>query len=114
MIVHRGEIWWADFGAPRGSAPADRRPALVVQAEAFNRSAIQTVLVVPITSNRARGDDPGNVALPRAASGLPKPSVANVSQLSVLNRSALVARVGRLSGDQLERVAEGLRLVLSL
>lgn len=114
MVVRRGEIWWAELGAARGSAPALRRPALIIQSDAFNRSAIGTVVVATLTSNLARGDDPGNVILPRAASGLPKASVVNVSQIVTVDRSALVSRVGRLSGHHLARVGEGLRLALAL
>jgi mRNA interferase MazF len=114
VVVRQGEIWWVDFGQARGSAPALRRPALVIQSDAFNRSEIGTVVVAALTSNLARGDDPGNVVLPRAASGLPKASVVNVSQLATLDRTALVERVGRLSRHHLLRVGEGLRLVLAL
>jgi len=112
--VRHGEIWWAEFGPPRGAAPALRRPALIIQSDAFNRSTMGTVVVATLTSNLARGDDPGNVRLPRAASGLPKESVVNVSQLATLDRSALTTRVGRLNRHHLARVAEGLRMVLSL
>ena len=114
MVVRNGEIWWADFGPARKSAPALRRPALVIQSDAFNRSEIGTIIVAALTSNTARGEDPGNVLLPRAASGLPKASVVNVSQLATVDRSALVQRVGRLSRHHLERVSDGLRLVLAL
>jgi mRNA interferase MazF len=114
VVVRHGEIWWAEFGPARGPAPALRRPALVIQSDAFNRSEIGTVVVAAITSNVARGDDPGNVLLPRAASGLPKASVVNVSQLATLDRSALVQRVGRVSRHHLARIGEGLRLVLAL
>ena len=91
-----------------------RRPALIIQADAFNRSTIGTVVVAAITSKLARGDDPGNATLPRGAAGLPKASVVNASQLATLDRSALVNRVGRLSRQHLARVAEGLRMVLAL
>jgi mRNA interferase MazF len=114
VVVRRGEIWWAEFGPAHGSPPAFRRPALIVQSDAFNRSSIGTVIVAAITSNMARGDDPGNVVLPRAASGLPRPSVVNASQLATLDRSALVSKVGRLSRHHLGRVAEGIRMVLAL
>jgi len=114
VVVRHGEIWWADFGPLRGAAPALRRPALIIQSDAFNRSAIGSVVVAALTSNLARGDDPGNVRLPRSASGLPKESVVNVSQLTTLDRSALTARVGRLHRHHLARVADGLRMVLAL
>jgi mRNA interferase MazF len=40
----RGEIWWANLPPPGGSAPAKRRPVLVIQSDSFNRSAINTVI----------------------------------------------------------------------
>ena len=112
--MRHGEIWWADLGPPRGSAPALHRPVLIVQSDAFNRSAIGSVIVATLTSNLARGDDPGNVRVPRAASGLPKESVVNVTQLASVDRSALTTRAGRLSRHHRARVAEGLRMVLAL
>jgi mRNA interferase MazF len=114
VLVRHGDIWWAEFGPVRGSAPALRRPALIIQSDAFNRSTIGTVVVAAITSNLARADDPGNVMLPRVASGLPKASVVNVSQLATLDRSALISRTGRLSRHHIARVAEGLRMLLTL
>jgi mRNA interferase MazF len=94
--IQRGEIWWADLPEPRGSEPGFRRPVLVVQADAFNRSRIQTVVIAVITSNLELADAPGNVLLPARATGLPRDSVANVSQLMTLDRSFLDARAGVL------------------
>ena len=79
-IIERGTIWWADLGAPRGSSPGFRRPVLIVQNDAFNRSRIGTTLAVVLTSNMRLLDAPGNVLVSAAESGLPKDSVANVSQ----------------------------------
>lgn len=114
MVVQRGEIWWADLDEPRGAEPGFRRPLVVVQDDAFNRSRIQTVVCVAITSNLLLGDAPGNVVLSRRESGLPKDSVANVSQIVTIDRSVLTERVGRLSTGTRERIDRGLRLVLAL
>jgi mRNA interferase MazF len=114
MVVHRGEIWWASLRLPRGSEPGYRRPVVVVQANAFNRSRIRTVLAAVITSNMRLADAPGNVPLTRRQSGLPRPSVISVSQIITLDRSFLVERVGTLSQKQLSALEDGLRLVLSL
>lgn len=110
----RGEIWWADLPHPRGSEPGFRRPVLVIQADSFNRSRIQTVIVAVISSNLRLADAPGNVLLPAPASGLPRDSVVNVSQLLTVDRSFLMDQVGTLSGRLLRNVVEGLRLVLDL
>src|ERR1700675_1433549 len=87
--IRRGEIWWADLRQPRRSEPGYRRPVLVVQAESFNLSRIQTAIVVAITSNVELAGAPGNVLLPARSAGLPRDSVVNVSQLLTLDRSFL-------------------------
>lgn len=112
--VRRGEIWWADLAEPRGSEPGHRRPVLIVQADAFNRSRIATVLCVVLTSNLRLVDAPGNVLLPASRAGLPKDSVANVSQLVTLDRAFLDERIGRLPSGLLNAVDSGLKLVLGL
>lgn len=114
MVIRRGEIWWADLEPPAGSAPGFRRPVLVVQSDAFNRSSIRTVIAVAITSNVRIAEAPGNVLLSTEHSSLPKPSVANVSQVVTLDRALLTERVTRLSGRLLADVDAGLRLTLSL
>jgi mRNA interferase MazF len=112
--VQRGEIWWASLPFPQGSGPGYRRPVVVVQSDAFNRSRIQTVIVAVVTSNVFLAHAPGNVVLPRRQSGLPKDPVVNVSQLITLDRSYLTERVGKLRSSQMQALDEGLRLVLSI
>lgn len=113
-IPRRGDVWWADLPVPRGSEPGHRRPVLIVQSNQFNDSRIQTVVVAAITSNITLADAPGNVRLRPADSGLPKPSVVNVSQLLTISREFLSDRVGNVPVAALNRVADGLRLVLGL
>lgn len=113
-MIERGAIWWADLGAPRGSGPGFRRPVLIVQADAFNRSRIQTVVVVALSSNLRLLDAPGNVLVPAKLSGLLKDSVANVSQVVTLDRSDLQEPAGKLDASTLRPVEAGLRLVLHL
>ena len=110
----RGEVWWASLPSPRGSEPGHSRPVLVVQSNRFNDSAIHTVLVAAITTNLRLGDAPGNVRLKPSESGLPKPSVVNVSQLLTVDRRFLATRVEALGSSTMNLVTEGLRLVLAL
>jgi len=112
--IQRGEIWWADLAAPRRSEPGYRRPVLVVQADSFNRSRIQTAIVAVITGNLELADAPGNVLLPARSTGLPRDSVVNVSQLLTLDRSFLTEHAGTLPPRLQGSVDEGLRLVLEL
>lgn len=110
----RGEVWWAALEPPRGSEPGHPRPVVIIQSNRFNASRIATVLVAAVTSNLALGAAPGNVRLRPADSGLPKPSVVNVSQLLTIDRGALSQLAGVLPSGVMNRVAEGLRLVLGL
>jgi mRNA interferase MazF len=112
--IQRGEIWWADLPEPRRSEPGYRRPVLVVQADTFNRSRIQTAIVAAITSNVELAEAPGNVLLPARSAGLPRDSVVNVSQLLTLDRSFLSEHAGTLPPRLQRSVDEGLRTVLQL
>ena len=112
--IQRGEIWWADLPEPRRSEPGYQRPVLVVQADSFNLSRIQTAIVAAITSNVEFADAPGNVLLPARSAGLPRDSVVNVSQLLTLDRSFLTEQAGTLPSRLQRSVDEGLRTVLQL
>ena len=113
-MTQRGEIWWADVGPTRGSAPAKRRPALVVQADSFNASKIATVMVVVISSNLRLAAAPGNVRLSKRQSRLPKPSIVNVSQVVTLDKRGLTEQISSLGPEAMQQVDEGLRLSLGL
>jgi mRNA interferase MazF len=114
VVIRRGEIWWADLGVPRGSAPGLRRPVLVVQSDDFNRSRISTVVIAALTSNTDLAAAPGNVLCRPRTTGLSKPSVINVSQISTLDRRFLLERVGALPAATMREVEDGLKLVLGL
>ena len=112
--MQRGEIWWASLPAPKRSEPGFRRPVLVVQSDAFNKSRIGTVVVAAITSNTALAEAPGNVLLSRRTSGLPKASVVNVSQVMTLDRTMLTESVRTLPKSEMTAIENGLRLVMGL
>jgi mRNA interferase MazF len=114
MVMQRGEIWWADLANPRGSEPVYRRPVVVIQSDAFNRSRIGTIVVATITANLDLAATPGNVRLTRRDSRLPRDSVVNVSQLLTLDRRFLAERVSRLPSSIVEMLDAGLRLALAL
>ncbi|HVL79543.1 MAG TPA: type II toxin-antitoxin system PemK/MazF family toxin [Sphingomicrobium sp.] len=112
MVVAQGEVWWADLGDPGGSEPGYRRPVIVVQGDAFNRSRIATAVCVPLTSNLKWAAAPGNVLLRARDTGLEKDSVANVSLVIAVDRLALTERVGKITQRKLDRVLTGIDVVL--
>ena len=112
MVISQGEIWWANLPAPAGSGPGFRRPVVVVQCDALNRSRIATVVCVPLTGNLKWGLAPGNVPLSARITGLPKNSVANVSQLVTVDKGFLTVRTGKLSLSKLELVLAGIAVIL--
>ena len=112
--MRRGEIWWAQLPDPEGSSPGYRRPVFVTQSDRFNRTRIRTVLVLILTGNLDLAPAPGNVLIQRKDSGLPKDSVANVTQVYTIDRTMLTEKVGALSASLVRAIEEGLRIVLEL
>ena len=112
MVISQGDVWWADLPAPIGSGPGFRRPVVVIQSDAFNRSRIETVVCVPLTTNTQWLNVPGNVLLTSEMTNLPDDSVANASQVISIDRDLLFQRVGKLSRAKLELVLTGLDAVL--
>lgn len=112
MVIVQGDVCWADIPDPVGSGPGFRRPVVIVQGDPLNRSRIATTVCIPLTSNIKWADAPGNVLLQARTTGLPKDSVANVSQIVALDRALLSERIGRLSRKKLELVLAGIDIVL--
>ena len=115
MVIAHGDVAWVDFGSPRGSEPAKRRPAVVMQDDWLLATDIATILVVPLTSNIALEAFPGNVLVPVDASGVDRDSVAVVSQVGPVSREFLDPYpVGHLPGYLVTRIADGIRLVMGI
>jgi mRNA interferase MazF len=112
VVISQGEVWWAELPLPVGSGPGFRRPVIVVQSDAFNRSRIATVVCIPLTSNTRWANVPGNVLLSSKATSLPADSVANASQVVSIDKALLVERVGKLAPAKFELVLTGLDTVL--
>lgn len=109
----RGEVWWADLGLPRGSAPALRRPVLIISADQYNRSRLRTVTVAVLTSNARLAALPGNVTVPAESFDLAD-SVVNVTQIATIDRDTLEERVGALPDWLTTQIDAGLRRALAL
>ena len=114
MVIHQGDVYWVAFASGRGSEPWGRRPALVLQHDRFNRSRLNTVVVVALTSNLRYATLPGNVRLRKGEGNLPKPCVINVTQLQTIDRAYLRKKIGAIPRHLLRRVWEGAQLVLEV
>ena len=112
MVISQGEVWRADLPDPAGSGPGFRRPVVVIQGDALNRSLIAMVVSVPLTSNLRWAEAPGYVLLSARIAGLPKDSVANVSQIVSLAKELLTERVGKIPRAKLELILAGIDVIV--
>ena len=112
MVISQGDVWWADLPTPVGSGAGYRRPVIVIQSDAFNRSRIATVVCVPLTTNTNWANVPGNVLLRSPVTSLPQDSVANASLVIAIDKGLLIEHVGKLPRAKLELVLAGLDAVL--
>ena len=113
-MIRRGSICWADLGEPHGSKPAKRRPVLIIQADPFNASRLNTTIAAVLTSNTGLAAMPGNVFVPSTASGLKRDSVVNITALLTLDKADLEPETGHLPASLIDDVDRGLRRVLGL
>ncbi len=113
--MNRGDVHWCDLGEPSSSAPAKRRPVVIIQADQYNRSRLATTIVAVLTSNTALAAMPGNVFLPAAVTGLARDSVVNVTALATLDRRDLDPHpAGRVPAHLMDEIDNGVRRVLGL
>jgi len=110
----RGELWWADFGIPLGSEPGFRRPVLIIQNNDFNRSNINTIIVIPLTTNLRYENAPGNILIEKEDSSLAKDSIAVVSQIYAIDKSRMIEKVKKLSESLIRDIENGILLVLGI
>jgi mRNA interferase MazF len=114
--MRRGEVYWADLAPRSGSEQAGKRPVILVSDDGFNQAeGWRSVIVVPITTSSAQARrGPTVVEIPVGIAGLSKQSVAICHQVTILDRAKLTRRMGSLTPDLLERLAEGLKAALDL
>lgn len=112
MVISQGDIWWADLADPVGSVAGFRRPVVIIQSDALNRSKLATAVCVPLTSNLKWASAAGNVLIGAKASGLNKESVASCAQVFAVDKAQLLKRTGKLPPKQVERVLSALDVVI--
>lgn len=111
MVVHQGEIYWADLGTPQASEPGYRRPVVIVQGNAFNRSRLATTVICTLSSKLERANAPGNVLLNPGEGHLSKQSVVVISQVYTVDKTQLEEQIGTLSQSRMRQVLDGLGML---
>jgi len=110
----QGDVYWVQFGSPKDSGPAGKRPAVVIQNDLLNRSNIRTTIVVLITSNLKLSAVPGNVHLKKGTANLPKPSVVVVSQMATIDKSRLIEKIGTLDRENTVQIVNSCQTIIKL
>jgi len=110
----RGEIWWVDFGLPFGSEPGFKRPAVIMQDDAFNRSRISTVIIIPITTNLRLAEAPGNVLVEKGKVKLSKDSVVVVSQIATIDKRRLIEKIDKMDIEIMKEIEYGIKMILGI
>jgi len=110
-MIRQGEIYWIPANALMPSVPGEPHPHIVIQPDALNASRIATTVVCALTSNLARASEPGNLLLDDGEGGLPRRSVAVVSQISTVDKARLAAPIGALSAARIEQIFDGMRFL---
>ena len=87
---------------------------LILSADQYNRSRLQTVTVAVITTTTQLAALPGNVQLPAALGVLPENSVVNVTHIATIDRQVLEERIGALPDWLLPQIDAGVQLALGL
>ena len=110
----RGEIWWANLSTPKSSEQGYKRPVLIIQADSFNKSKLNTIICAVITSNITLSKAPGNIRLTKSESKLPKESVINISQIITIDKSLLKKYVSSINETIIKKVESGIKIVLGI
>ncbi len=94
--MRRGEVWWADLGAYRPREQTGRRPVVIWQSDALS-SVLQSVLVVPLTTNLDPGNLAGTAVVSATVDGPPEDSVALAFQLRAIPKAPLQGKIRNLT-----------------
>jgi mRNA interferase MazF len=116
-IPLRGEVWWVDFGDPKGPGIKGHeqgaiRPAVVLSANELNQ-ARPLVTVAPLTRTIRRSVRT-HILVEPPDGGITRPCVVMCDQLRTVSTERLDNRAGLLAPATLVRVEKAVRIVLAL
>lgn len=113
VIVHRGDIYYADLSPVVGSEQGGVRPVLIVQNDVGNRFS-PTVIAAAITSQKDKARLPTHIQLHATGSGLSRDSIVLLEQIRTLDKRRLKEHMGRLDEQSMTRVDEALQISFGL
>lgn len=114
MVILQGDIYWVKFPSKRKSEPAGKWLAVIIQDDKWNKSQINTTIVLAITSNLKYAKLPGNVTLRKGEANLPKSSVVNITQIKTIDKSYCLEKIGKLSLERLKEILTGLQIIFGI
>lgn len=113
-MIQKGSIYWVDFSGNHDSDERELRPGLVIQNDVLNESRLNTTVVVAITSILEFGKLPGNVVVEKGVANMPWRGVVNVSQVMSIDKNKIEERIGALMDELMDKVCDGLKLIMEL
>lgn len=113
MVIHRGDIYYADLRPVVGSEQGGVRPVLIIQNDIGNRHS-PTVICAAITSKMNKAKLPTHVELETGKYDLVKDSVVLLEQLRTIDKQRLRDKICRLDSEILRKVDRALEISLEL
>ncbi|WP_322184083.1 type II toxin-antitoxin system PemK/MazF family toxin [Neglectibacter caecimuris] len=113
MIVHRGDIYYADLSPVVGSEQGGVRPVLIVQNDVGNKFS-PTVIAAAITSQHDKANLPTHIEVNAENTGLLKDSVVLLEQVRTIDKHRLKEKMGRLDTGSMNRVNQALSISFGL
>lgn len=112
MIVHRGDIYYADLSPVVGSEQGGLRPVLIVQNDIGNRHS-PTVIAAAITSRQDKAKLPTHITVGTDC-GLSRDSVVLLEQIRTLDKRRLREKMGVLDKGSMTAVDSALSVSMGL
>ena len=113
MVIHRGDIYYADLRPVVGSEQGGVRPVLIIQNDIGNKHS-PTVICAAITSQMNKAKLPTHVELDSSRYALVKDSVVLLEQLRTIDKKRLRDKVWHLDREILRKVERALLISLDL
>ena len=113
MVIHRGDIYYADLRPVVGSEQGGVRPVLIIQNDIGNKHS-PTVICAAITSQMNKAKLPTHVELDSSRYAMVKDSVVLLEQLRTIDKKRLRDKVCHLDREILRKVERALLISLDL